>query len=64
MSRYHDATCRDCGATFQSTGYTVRCLDCRHGGKATTDAPKSYKPVACGQCGHVHTTLKCDRCGY
>lgn len=23
-----------------------------------------YRPVACGRCGHVHTTLRCDRCGF
>jgi hypothetical protein len=23
-----------------------------------------YNPVACGRCGHIHTTLKCDRCGF
>lgn len=61
-----DPTCRDCGASFKASpaGTTVRCPDCRAARKGKSSGPKKFRPVACGRCGHVHTTLKCDRCGF
>lgn len=55
--------CSRCGKPFKRSkaDYTVNCPACRSGAQQKS---KQYKPVACGQCGHVHTTIRCDRCGF
>lgn len=55
--------CRDCGQVFRRSraDTTVRCPECRH---RKTAKAAHYNAVACGRCGHVHITLRCDRCGY
>lgn len=56
--------CRACGKPFavSPANTTVNCPE--HRGRTTTKRAKSYTAVACGRCGHVHTTLRCDRCGF
>jgi DNA-directed RNA polymerase subunit RPC12/RpoP len=55
--------CAKCGKPLKRslTDYTVNCPDCR--GRTRKPTGK-YSPVTCARCGHVHTTLKCDRCGF
>lgn len=59
-----DPTCRVCGAAFKASpaGTTVNCP--AHRGTVRKAKTKTWAPVACGRCGHVHTTLRCDRCGF
>ena len=58
--------CRDCEREFKRSpaDSTVRCPACRASGRAPAARAATYAPVACAMCGHVHTTLKCDRCGF
>jgi DNA-directed RNA polymerase subunit RPC12/RpoP len=57
-------SCACCGREFRRSpaDATVRCPDCRRTTRKSYAA--GYRPVACGRCGHVHTTLRCDRCGF
>jgi hypothetical protein len=59
--------CRHCGAEFTAsrTGKTVHCPAHRTAESRRTPAkPKGYPAISCIKCGHVHTTLRCDRCGF
>jgi hypothetical protein len=59
--------CRHCGAEFTAsrTGSTVHCAAHRTAeSRRAAPKAKSYTPMACARCGHVHTTLRCDRCGF
>ena len=55
--------CKKCGAQFKKSpsDSTVNCPDCREGAKQKV---KSYRAIECCRCGKVHTTLKCDGCGF
>lgn len=57
-------TCRVCGAAFKASpgGTTVNCP--QHRGRVAAPKAKTWTAVACGRCGHMHTTLRCDRCGF
>ena len=59
--------CRHCGAAFTAsrTGSTVHCPAHRTVESRRAPAkPRQWPAIACSQCGHVHTTLRCDRCGF
>jgi hypothetical protein len=63
-------TCRHCGAPFTvragAAGATVHCKAHRSTASRRTTKPKvkTWPAIACGRCGHVHTTLRCDACGF
>jgi hypothetical protein len=57
--------CRVCGDPFTPSpaGTTVNC-PAHRGRKVAAAKPKVWPAIACGRCGKVHTTLKCDGCGF
>lgn len=63
----HTAHCRTCGKPFTrragATGWVVNCSEHR-GRKAAAPKAKKWPAIECGRCGKVHTTLKCDGCGF
>lgn len=58
--------CRHCNAEFAASpsGTTVHCPSHRTAESRRTPRRTGFAAVACGRCGHVHTTLRCDRCGF
>lgn len=59
--------CNHCGAPFKRSrgDSTVNCP--AHRTAQSRRAPRGvrqYPAIPCSQCGHVHTTLRCDRCGF
>lgn len=78
-ARHGTKSCVDCNAIFAKSknDRTVRCPACRAQRAGNAGHPRDgftydhrgvrvdgFAPIACGQCGHVHTTIKCDRCGF
>jgi hypothetical protein len=63
----HTKDCRVCGAPFKvragAAGATVNC-PAHRGRKPATPKVKTWPAIECGRCGKVHTTLRCDRCGF